>query len=531
MKMLNQPLFTVAWARLLYTLLVVPGIALSAQSQTPTKSISITEVLAQVMNGSDTSSATGDFSDLVVSFDIPGEDIFEYLRAKFPDAVNRAGNVQFAKGLAFDRCQIKGDLDLKMLALPSLRLSETSVNQVTIVDCTLGELQLSSNRVAHSIEVTGSRMTSLEIKGNTVDYEIYMEVDSILGDAFIESNVFGDGELVIIEDYFNGSFTLGNNQVAGILIESSTFNLPHFGEFNNYKLPGNEPNDLYLTGNTFSGDSTTHVYFNRGSYLNLDIRKNRFNCDVFFIENNINDRFFLVDNEFMNQVSFEKFLFSETWNELYWKQLAGYKLRFVDYAGISPGELRNEVEFKNLINIYKGLHTIFLSRGDLESANACYSEMKQLQGRKLKQVYLDEGGFGNFLRWQLNVLLKIYTNHGTDPGLAVVMSFVVILAFSVLYLFFPSEWDSDSLNRLMISYEKFLHHENNRRLVPMFVVLGSVLLTLINAVTLSINSFVTLGFGSIPTKGFARYLCIIEGFLGWFLLSIFTVALINQVLA
>lgn len=529
--MSNQPLFTVAWARLLYTLLVVPGIALSAQSQTPTKSISITEVLAQVMNGSDTSSATGDFSDLVVSFDIPGEDIFEYLRAKFPDAVNRAGNVQLAKGLAFDRCQIKGDLDLKMLALPSLRLNETSVNQVTIVDCTLGELQLSSNRVAHSIEITGSRMTSLEIKGNTVDYEIYMEVDSILGDAFIESNVFGDGELVIIEDYFNGSFTLGNNQVAGILIESSTFNLPHFGEFNNYKLPGNEPNDLYLTGNTFSGDSTTHVYFNRGSYLNLDIRKNRFNCDVFFIENNINDRFFLVDNEFMNQVSFEKFLFSETWNELYWKQLAGYKLRFVDYAGISPGELRNEVEFKNLINIYKGLHTIFLSRGDLESANACYSEMKQLQGRKLKQVYLDEGGFGNFLRWQLNVLLKIYTNHGTDPGLAVVMSFVVILAFSVLYLFFPSEWDSDSLNRLMISYEKFLHHENNRRLVPMFVVLGSVLLTLINAVTLSINSFVTLGFGSIPTKGFARYLCIIEGFLGWFLLSIFTVALINQVLA
>jgi hypothetical protein len=37
-----------------------------------------------------------------------------------------------------------------------------------------------------------------------------------------------------------------------------------------------------------------------------------------------------------------------------------------------------------------------------------------------------------------------------------------------------------------------------------------------------------LGFGNIPTKGVARYICIIQGFIGWFLLSIFTVALINQ---
>jgi len=39
-----------------------------------------------------------------------------------------------------------------------------------------------------------------------------------------------------------------------------------------------------------------------------------------------------------------------------------------------------------------------------------------------------------------------------------------------------------------------------------------------------------VGFGTIPTRGLARYVCIIQGFIGWFLLSIFTVALINQVL-
>ncbi|MFY9242676.1 MAG: potassium channel family protein [Polaribacter sp.] len=52
----------------------------------------------------------------------------------------------------------------------------------------------------------------------------------------------------------------------------------------------------------------------------------------------------------------------------------------------------------------------------------------------------------------------------------------------------------------------------------------------LNALTLSINTFTTLGFGEIPTKGIPRYLCIIQGFIGWFMLSIFSVALISQLL-
>jgi len=52
----------------------------------------------------------------------------------------------------------------------------------------------------------------------------------------------------------------------------------------------------------------------------------------------------------------------------------------------------------------------------------------------------------------------------------------------------------------------------------------------INSITLSINAFSTLGFGAIPVKGVSRYITIIEGFLGWFLLSIFSVSLISQML-
>ena len=52
----------------------------------------------------------------------------------------------------------------------------------------------------------------------------------------------------------------------------------------------------------------------------------------------------------------------------------------------------------------------------------------------------------------------------------------------------------------------------------------------INATTLSLNAFVTLGYGEISARGIARYLCVLEGLLGWFFLSLFSVSLISQIL-
>jgi len=52
----------------------------------------------------------------------------------------------------------------------------------------------------------------------------------------------------------------------------------------------------------------------------------------------------------------------------------------------------------------------------------------------------------------------------------------------------------------------------------------------LNSLILSVNTFTTLGFGDIPVVGVSRYVAILEGFLGWFLLSIFSVSLISQIL-
>lgn len=52
----------------------------------------------------------------------------------------------------------------------------------------------------------------------------------------------------------------------------------------------------------------------------------------------------------------------------------------------------------------------------------------------------------------------------------------------------------------------------------------------LNALVLSINSFVTLGYGEISANGIARYLVILQGLIGWFLLTVFSVTLISQVI-
>ncbi|GGH02964.1 hypothetical protein GCM10011416_22270 [Polaribacter pacificus] len=77
-----------------------------------------------------------------------------------------------------------------------------------------------------------------------------------------------------------------------------------------------------------------------------------------------------------------------------------------------------------------------------------------------------------------------------------------------------------------------------RKLITSFVIgswmLGLIFIDLIikflNALTLSINTFTTLGFGEIPIKGIPRYLAVVQGFIGWFMLTIFSVSLISQLL-
>lgn len=458
--------------------------------------------------------------------------IFNYISDHQPQSVNKQGLITINRPVILENLIFTDHLYLNQFDFrEGLEIRNCQFNGLTISETAGYAFIFHQNSSTNIVEVLESTFERVEVSQNNIDFGVILE-GMTTSQVKIENNRVNNGEIDLLDSKIsNGNLLIGNNSAQAIIVERCDIQLGQYGEFNHYKLPGAPSGDLYLTGNTFSGDSTARFILNKSNYLNLDIRENDFAIEVYFAEVSVSERFFLVSNHFQQTISFEKFLFSEIWNELYWDQLEGYKLRYIEYGTQESGDFDDDIAFKNLINIYKHMHSIFISRGDLESANACYSEMKELQGQMLKHRFQQEGTFNSFLRWQLNVLLRIYTNHGTDPGLAVLMSLYVILIFSVLYVFFPSEWDAESKSRLLVSYENALKSKKKSFFGPIIVVGGSLLLTVVNAITLSINSFVTLGFGSVPTKGFARYLCIVEGFIGWFLLSIFTVALINQVLA
>ena len=198
------------------------------------------------------------------------------------------------------------------------------------------------------------------------------------------------------------------------------------------------------------------------------------------------------------------------------------------YDATTQEQIKDDIGYKIFLRINKSFYDHFKNVGDFESANKVYVKIREIENIKLNIIYNSAPSFKSFFDLNLNRLLKYYTNYGTDPANALVVSFYIILAFGFFYFLFPSEWDISSKSKLIKNFKDFIEKNDKGYLYPFLTLIVGFLISIANATALSLNAFTTLGFGNIPTKGVARYICIIQGFIGWFLLSIFTVALINQ---
>lgn len=292
---------------------------------------------------------------------------------------------------------------------------------------------------------------------------------------------------------------------------------------------------------------------------------------------------------------------------------ASNDIAIIPYTGTNATQLKDLLRYNDLVSSYNKFLSMYKTRGDRESANACYIELKDLETRRLRFLYKQSKTFKTYINWKLNVFLKSFCDYGTNPVKSIIIALWTILGFGVIYFFFYSEWDKINRSYLIAQHKKIIHyfkHESNlediynetyalefksfeeykqmlnesKIEVPMFIVrlgyplyylskirhiislwifrrtemlngkwselkpvrkffTGSVIsitvvlyilylvgLRFFNSVILSLNAFSTLGFGDIPVRGISRYVAIIEGFTGWFLLSIFSVTLINQIL-
>lgn len=196
--------------------------------------------------------------------------------------------------------------------------------------------------------------------------------------------------------------------------------------------------------------------------------------------------------------------------------------------GDSAKDFANEKFTNQVTSLYKRLYDNYRNRADLNSANACYVSLKDLEIAHLKAK--EDKDLEESMRLWLNRLMGFYTNHATSPVRALIVSFYIIVLFAIFYFFFPSEWDKESKAQLAHDFRLFIEKNEHGYVRPFFRMMKGFLQSFANAFTLSLNAFITLGFGNIPTVGLPRYVCVLQGALGWLLLSLFTVALLNQVL-
>lgn len=436
----------------------------------------------------------------------------------------------------------KIDLSEKIIELFNCSFQENRFNDLVIDKFILKGLIIGEGDY-HGIRIENSQIDSLfidahtnlvwlkNVKGNSAhitnfDTKLWynLDVDSIsYRSLYIDSDKRRDNQTSNVSLRFSNS-TMNCVQSKFPSIHRNVYIGAH----------GNTGIELLINNVKILSKSPTKTYLNiSGEFSEIGIRESDVLANVLLrgaATNRLN-----IENSHLHGIDFSTFNFPEnTKSTLRWEQFEGFKIGEMFEQSIVNGNsaslVNNVGRYDELIFSYQRLLGVYKLRGDIESYNGCFVEMKDIQTERVKYLYSQKKTFYNYFRWQIARLMKAYTEHGTDPAKAITISIYVILVFGIFYFFFPSDWDITSKSNLIKNFKLFIQKNDKGYIKPLIILIFGFLISLINAFMLSLNSFTTLGFGNIPTRGIARYVCIIQGFIGWFLLSIFTVALINQVM-
>ncbi len=451
-------------------------------------------------------------------------------------------------------------LDFNELKIDSVVLDSVNISaKFTIRDSHFGEYSDSRN-VYQRYEIY-----------NTVFRKHYLITQTVLkGEFWVFDCTFEEG--AYIGPMYNATF--GDFTMEGCIFEPIDSSIPVLMEdlspdslvFKTqayFNLFG-EIYQFNVSDTDFQSNGDEQYIFIEGGFEYMGFEGNNV-ASQFFPQATVTKQLTMSENEFTGNVMLAELILGGQNNHVNWEEIQGFKmgkgqvwetllvnteisgldipeelvnplfqqtgdLVITTYRGLTDEEYEDQEAFQELISSYYRLYKIYKENGQIQDANHVYVEMKDVQLRQLAYMNKTYGGLENWIQWRLNGLLKFYTDHGTNPAKAIRISIFVVLLFSIFYFFFPSEWDTKSKKQLLADYRLFIEKNDHGYFKPFMKLLWGFFKSLVNAITLSLNSFVTLGFGTIPTTGLARYVCIIQGFLGWFLLSVFTASLINQVM-
>lgn len=395
-----------------------------------------------------------------------------------------------------------------------------------------GKSLLIRNTKSESIKISNLKLKVLSFKSNLSDKcpnifscISFMEINNI-NVEFLEID-FINSTIVSIEHVNTDLLDISSG--ARFLF----INYVDTREFSNLSLGGNEEwsEELQISDSQFG---SPEIYYPIYFLLEIDrvfISNSTFYQPISFAGSNVG-LVEIYNNKFRDKVSIYRTNFASIENYIPFNQFAeGFTVEFSSSFYIYNDE-GNYIKqnYDKLQDLNKRMHSVYREKGDIESANAIYIKLKELMADYTLQQYKETGNIEYLIKYQIEKLLKFYTKSGTSPERAILISIYILFGFSIIYLFFPSEWDNQRNKQVIQDYKTLIEKNGAGYLKPFIALSSNAFIVWLNAFSLSLNAFVTLGFGSIPIKGVGKYICIVQGFMGWFLLSIFTVTLINQVL-
>lgn len=208
---------------------------------------------------------------------------------------------------------------------------------------------------------------------------------------------------------------------------------------------------------------------------------------------------------------------------------------FSDYA-TNPGKSLKLSLWAILI--FTGLYMIFFSSWDKINFNFLVVQYDRLSlyissDKKIHEVYINKGDDKLVYK---NIKHKYLKSKKKVPRLLKIFGKFIFCLGNLRHNIIPNllrlfNFQSDSWESITSPWQK----TKSVLIITLITILFLAYILIVkffNSFILSINSFFVIGFGALPEEdeGIAMYLSIIEGIIGWFLLTIFTITLLSQVL-
>ncbi|MAN49536.1 MAG: hypothetical protein CMD04_01780 [Flavobacteriales bacterium] len=405
----------------------------------------------------------------------------------------------------------------------------TNFNQSFSLDNILGEFQ---NKYLDSI--LNQKNDSIEFFFQPPFFSIRnCEIDqlSLIGDSLehleLANNVVNK-KMSILNSYFKDYIKLTNNtlpDIYSINLDSSIFNLGFlysknrfiYGTEEHYEIKDIIKTDDYDKGIkdlVSSYKKLIKILDNNGSFL-----KNRLSYKFKDIETKIKEYEYLQNKNLNNWFSWKGNLFLKIYSDYgnnpfkaltfcFWTILLFGGIFFFfrsDWDNINPKSIRKNI--KNIIKYYSSETTI----DQIYSENH-FNEIDEFENFKKT---LDKA--------KLEVPNSIRIVSKPVYQFSLTRHKIIKYFYSKFEFMAGKKWRNlDNKTKLKIGFISYI-------LIFLYIIY-IIVVRILNSLILSINSFSTLGFGQIPVRGFVKYLAIIEGFIGWFLLSVFIVSLLNQIM-